>query len=134
MKGCLIILLLVLANLSYSQRVVSIDSLSGFTCFDTISEFNVWRVKNTYFPDSTMKEEVRFRVWGVGCIQNPEMQKPDKKCFYKFQRQTYFGINQIEEKEEISGWYVGSESESIYHQYFYNKKGKLLYVQKVKQK
>lgn len=134
MNKFLIILLFVIGKQASSQLVVSIDSLSGFSCFDSISELNVWRKHKIYFPDSTVKEDIRFRIWGDGCILNHDTLGERRKCFYKFQRQTYFETDKIEEKEGVYGWYNNSSAKSIYHQMIYNKKGRLLYVQKVKRK
>jgi len=128
-----IIVLLVISKQASCQLNKSIDSLSGFSCFDTITELGVWRVKKVYFSDSSVKEDIRFRIWGDGCGIG-SASGVNKKCFYKFQRQTYFEQKKIEEKEGAYGWCDKSTTKSIYHQMIYNKKGKLLFVQKIKHK
>ena len=134
MKKWIVIMILLIGKQMFCQTLVSIDSLSGFSCFDSITEINVWRTHKIYFSDSTIKEDVRFRIWGNGCPLVNSSIKQEGKCFYKFQRQTYFELDQIEEKEGGYGWFDGNLSKTIYHQMIYNRKGKLLFVQKVKRR
>lgn len=113
----------------FSQERLSIDSLCGLTCFDSITELTTWKSYKEYFPDSTVKEDVRFRIWGDGCGLSPTN---GQKCFFKYQRQSYFQKGTIQEKEGIYGWITLVDTKMMYQLFVYNEKGKLLFVEKKK--
>ncbi len=127
-----VFLSLLISYLGFSraqERPLSLDSLSGFTCFDTITVPLEWHSLKVYYPDSTLLEDIRFRIWGDGCQQDQS-----GKCFYRFQRQTFFENGKIQEKEGGYGWIDPKSSKSIYQLLVYNRKGKLMYVEKKKKK
>ena len=129
-KGCYLLMVLLSSLSGYSQQRVSLDSISGFECFDSISEIGVWRTHETYFLDSSLKEEFRFRIWGDGCSYLVNGLTGNKKCFYKYQRQSFFKGKKIQEKQGAYGWVSKNDSKKIHHLMVYNEKGKLLFVEK----
>jgi len=113
---------------------VSIDSLSGFNCFDTVSALNVWRKHDELYPTGNMRNQIQFKIWGKGCLAEKIEDEVGTKCFFKYQRQSFSVKGAIIEKEGMYGWIEKKQVKMIHHTMIYNEKGKLLFVEKKKMK
>lgn len=113
---------------SLGQRI---DDYGAFNGFDTLDILKTWQYQREYYGKDSVKYEVRYKMWGKGCIDVSNVES-SKKCRFYIQEQLWRKDGSLEWKHGIWGHRVGRQVKESQVFYWYVKSGKL--AQKTRKK
>ncbi|MBL4704811.1 MAG: hypothetical protein JKY54_09835 [Flavobacteriales bacterium] len=128
MRLAVIILFSIFAFHSAAQRI---PQCSDFNGFDTLNVLKTWQYSKEYYSKDTIRYEVRYKLWGKGCLVGVSSVKP-KKCKFYIQEQLWRKDGSLEWKHGIWGHRSGKQVNEQQLFVWYSQWGKV--AQKTKKK
>jgi len=134
MKYLIVLGLVILSCAINAQGVIRqgalLDSITEEHYFDTISKLDHWYQVDRYYPDTNKLEQTKIKVWGAGCVVSSLPKSEKQKCHFILMRQGFDPEGKINKKQRIDGWISDEDQWFKFQKRFYNKKGRLMYVEK----